>query len=137
MNSINYLPILVSALVAFGISSLWYSPFLFGKEWLALQRIDDAEIETKKAGGIWKSYLSSIIMSIVTFSVLAFIISLVSIRSSTDGAFLGLLVWLGFILPSAISSLLWKKEPLTLILIDCINNLIILTIGGAIIGAWI
>jgi hypothetical protein len=135
MNSINYLPILVSALVAFGISSLWYSPFLFGKEWLALQKIDSAELDAAKKG-VWKSYLSEIVMSLITFSVLGFIISLIAIRGSTDGAFLGILAWLGFILPSAISSLLWKKESLTLILIDSINSLVVLTIGGAIIGAW-
>jgi hypothetical protein len=58
------------------------------------------------------------------------------VRSSTDGSFVGLLAWIGFILPISISGLLWKRDTFTLFLIDVVYNLLIITIGGAIIGAW-
>jgi len=134
MSTINYLPILVSSVVGFGISSLWYSPILFGKEWMEARKISTNDIEKTK--GIFRSYITQFIVTLVTFSVLAFIISMADVRSSTDGAFLGLLAWLGFIVPTSLSSLLWKRETITLVLIDTINYLLILTIGGAIIGAW-
>ncbi len=135
MNTINFLPILVSAIVAFGLSSLWYSPILFGKEWMEAIKISPKEIE-EKTGNILRSYILQFVVTLITFSVLGFIISMVDARTGTDGAFLGLLTWLGFIIPTSLSSLLWKKETLTLVLIDSINYLLILTIGGAIIGAW-
>lgn len=133
MNTVNYLPILVSSVVAFGISSLWYSPILFGKEWMEGRKISELDMDNK---GVLKSYLFQFIESLITFSVLAFILSMTEIQNGTDGAFLGLLAWLGFILPTSLSDLIWKKEKITLVLIDTINYLLILVIGGAIIGAW-
>lgn len=136
MNNISYLPILVSAVVAFGISSLWYSPILFGKEWLALQKISNTDLANFKERGVWKSYIAQFVMTLITFAVLAFIISLVAVRSGTDGAFIGILAWLGFVLPSALSKILWKGESSILVAIESANDLITLVIGGAIIGAW-
>ena len=136
MNSINYLPIIVASVVAFGLSSLWYSPILFGKEWMESQKLSPTDLKAIKTKNVLRSYLVQFIFTLITFSVLGFIISMTDVISGTDGAFIGLLVWLGFIIPSALSSLLWKKESLTLVLIDSINYLLILTVGGAIIGAW-
>lgn len=133
MTQINILPIIVSSIVSFGIGSLWYSPFLFGKEWMEGRHI---ESESIKKFGVIKSYFIQFIFSVITFSVLAFIISMAEVRTSTDGAFLGLLSWLGFIVPPSLSAFLWKRDSFTLFLIDAVNNLIVLTIGGAIIGAW-
>jgi hypothetical protein len=136
MNSINFLPIVVSSLVGFGLSSLWYSPILFGKEWTESQKFSLDKLDAMNKSNVVQSYILQFVFTLITFTVLAFIISMADVRSSTDGAFLGLLAWLGFIVPTSLSSLLWKKETFTLVLIDSINYLLILTIGGAIIGAW-
>lgn len=136
MNSISFLPIVVSSLVGFGISSLWYSPILFGKEWMESQKFSPEALDAMNKSNIVHSYILQFVFTLITFTVLAFVISMADVRSSTDGAFLGLLAWLGFIVPTSLSSLLWKKETFTLVLIDSINYLLILTIGGAIIGAW-
>lgn len=133
MEPINILPILVSSIMAFGIGSFWYSPFLFGKEWLEGRHIKPDSIEKS---GIIQSYTIQLIFTVITFSVLAFLISMAEVRSSTDGAFVGLLAWVGFILPISLSGLLWKRDSFTLFLIDVVYNLLIITIGGAIIGAW-
>lgn len=136
MNTINFIAILVSALVAFGISSFWYSPFLFGNEWMNLNKISPKDMENIKKVGVIRSYIVQFILTIITFAVLGFLVSMSGAQSGTDGAFIGFLVWLGFVLPTSVSGLLWKKESFTLILIDTINYLVILTIGGAILGAW-
>lgn len=136
MDSINFLPIAVASIASFGISSLWYSPFLFGKEWLSSRKISSEEIAEIKTVSITRSYIFQFIITLVTFSVLAFIISMADVRTSTDGAFLGFLAWLGFMVPNFLAGFLWKKESVTLVLIDAVNNLVVLTIGGAIIGAW-
>lgn len=133
MITINYLPILVASLVGFGLSSLWYSPILFGKEWLAERKIS---LDSIQGYSLTKSYIIQIVFTFITFAVLGFVIGISSNMGASDGAFLGFLCWLGFVLPNSISGFLWKKETLTLVLIDSINYLIILTVGGAIIGAW-
>ncbi len=133
MEPINIFPILVATVVAFGIGSLWYSPFLFGKEWLEGRNIKEENIE--KFGTI-KRYVVQLIFTLISFSVLAFIISMAEVRSSTDGAFLGILAWIGFIIPSSLAGLIWKRDTFTVFLIDVVYSLLILTIGGAIVGAW-
>jgi heme/copper-type cytochrome/quinol oxidase subunit 4 len=100
------------------------------------QKFSPEALDAMNKSNIVHSYILQFVFTLITFTVLAFVISMADVRSSTDGAFLGLLAWLGFIVPTSLSSLLWKKETFTLVLIDSINYLLILTIGGAIIGAW-
>ena len=133
MQQINYITLLISALVSFGIGSFWYSPFLFGKEWMEGRNISKDEI---KKNSVFRSYIIQLIFSIITFFVLGFVISSIGVSNSSEGAFIGALSWLGFILPTNISGILWKKESWTLFLIDTVYYLLILTIGGAILGAW-
>jgi hypothetical protein len=133
MEPINFLAIVVASLVSFGIGSLWYSPFLFGKEWMEGRKISP---DSTKTTSVLRSYIIQFILTLFTFTFIAFVISISQARTSTDGAFIGLLGWLGFVIPLSVSGLLWKKETFTLFLIDAVNHLVILTIGGAIIGAW-
>ena len=136
MNSINYWPILVSSVVSFGLGALWYSPILFGREWVELLKISDADMARMIDQGMWKRYVTQFILTLITFIVMAFAIDEMGLRTATDGAFVGLLAWLGFIIPVTFSGMLWKNESIKLVLIDAINYLVVLAIGGAIIGAW-
>jgi hypothetical protein len=137
MYSINIWAIIVATVVSFGIGALWYSPVLFGKEWMSLMKIREADIANVRAqGGMWKSYLIHLVATLVSFIVLAFIVSATQIWNGSDGAFFGFLVWLGFVMPLHVSRLLWQKDPFKLVLIDTVQVLLSLVIGGAIIGAW-
>lgn len=136
MYTLNFWPILVSALVSFGIGALWYSPILFGKEWMSLMKISDSDIDDAKSKGMWRSYIIHFIANIVSFGVLAFFIATSSASTAGDGAFLGFIAWLGFIAPIGISNLLWRRDPIKLVIIDTLQVLIGLVISGAIIGAW-
>jgi hypothetical protein len=135
MYTINFWPVLVAAVVAFAIGALWYSPILFGKEWMALTKTSDSDMSAK-ASGMWKSYIVHFIATIISFCVLAFIVASTSVSSASDGAFLGFFTWLGFVAPIGVSELLWERKPMKLILINTIQVLLGLIIGGAIIGAW-
>ena len=137
MQSINFWPILVASLASFGVSSLWYSPILFGKEWISLVKMTDGDMADIKFRGVTKLYITQFVATLVTFAVVAFAMSEMNVISASDGAFLGFLAWLGFIVPMRISPVLWRKEPMKLFLIDVINYLIVLVIGSAIIGAWV
>ena len=136
MYTINFWPIVVSAVVAFCIGALWYSPMLFGKEWMSLSKMTDADMAAAKARGMWKSYLTQFIASLITFSVLGFLVTATNAVSAVDGAFLALIVWLGFVAMDSVGALLWERKPFKLVMINTVGTLITLLIGGAIIGAW-
>lgn len=135
MNTINIWSILVASIVSFGIGALWYSPILFGKEWMSLSKISQSDIENTQNKGMFKYYFGQFIMTVLTFIVLGFAISNLD-ANGRDGAMIGLLAWLGFALPMGISSLLWENKPFKLVMINTISILLNLVIGGAIIGAW-
>lgn len=134
MEPINFISIVIASVVSFGISSFWYSPFLFGKEWMEGRNISEKDLSSTKT--ISRAYIIQFILTLLTFVFIAFVISASQAQTSTDGAFIGLLSWLGFVIPLSASGLLWKKESFTLFLIDAVDYLVILTIGGAIIGGW-
>jgi len=137
MNTVNIWAVVVASVVAFGIGAIWYSPILFGKEWMSLLKITDHDmLEAKAKGGMWKYYLAQLIATIVMFTVLGFAVTSMGIVSSSDGAFTGFLAWLGLVLPVSLSGILWKREPGKLFLIEVVNTLITLVIGGAILGGW-
>ncbi len=134
MTSMNFWPILVSAVVAFGVSALWFSPILFGNEWMRLADISEKDMSGKK--GLWKLYIVQFIITLVIFMVMGFLISTTGSRTVSDGVFLALLLWVGLSLTSAIGRMLWQKVPLKMLLIVELCTLITWLVGGAIIGAW-
>lgn len=136
MNTINFWPILVAAVAAFGIGALWYSPALFGGEWMKLSKMSEADIAATRQGGIWKAYLAQFAAILVCYSVLGFLIASSVTMSAAEGAFLALLVWIGFIATETVGALLWERKPLKLIMISLAGTLISMVVGGAIIGAW-
>ena len=135
MYTINYWSILVASAVSFGLGALWYSPILFGKDWMALSKISSADISAK-AGSMLKLYVAQAIAVIISFLVLGFIISSTGVAGGTNGAFMAFLIWLGFSATESVGSLIWEKKPLKLILIQSVGTLVSLVVGGAIIGAW-
>ncbi len=136
MNNINFWSICVASVVSFGIGALWYSPILFGKEWMSLTKTTAADMESIKSRGPWKAYIAQFIAVLISFSVIGFLASANNIATSSDGAFLGFVIWLGFVATESVGILFWERRPLKLVLINSICSLVSLVIGGAIIGAW-
>ncbi len=136
METINLWSILVASVVAFAISAVWYSPILFGKEWMSLTNINEKDIAIAKTKGVTLFYVIQFIFTVISFCVLGFVMSALGTRTASDGAFLGLIAWVGFVLPVGVSNLMWEKKPFKLVLINTISTLLTLVVGGAIIGAW-
>lgn len=136
MNSINFWPIIVATIVSFIISAVWYSSALFGKEWMSLAGLNDKDISDAKARGVIKLYIAQFLATLISFCILAFIVSVTSSITVGDGALLGFIIWLGFIAVDALQKYLWEKKPLKLIMINSVVTLVNLVIGGMIIGGW-
>lgn len=132
MISLSFWPIAVAALANFAIGSIWYSPILFGKEWMELSGIKSDEAPK----GVWKLYAVQLIATVITFIILGFAISLGGNKTASAGASIGFFAWIGFVAPIGISNLLWEKKPARLILINTVYYLLAFVVGGAIIGAW-
>ena len=81
-------------------------------------------------------FVIQFIMTLVCFTVLAFILVSTQTTGGGNGAFFGFLFWLGLVATEAVGGMMWEKKPFKLALIQSTATLVNLVIGGAIIGAW-
>ena len=134
---INYLAVLVAAIVAMVIGALWYSPILFGKIWMKLSGFTKKDLKKAKEKGMAKSYTIGFLASIVTAYVLAIFINFSQVSSVMDGVVIGALAWLGFIATTMLGIILWEGKPVKLYLINVSQYLVSLVVMGAILAVWV
>src|SRR5436305_1294649 len=73
--AINYLAVLVAAIVIFVVGGLWYSPLLFAKRWIALQNRTEEQMRAQAAASNMPlMYLSAFICAFIQAWVLAMVI---------------------------------------------------------------
>src|SRR5689334_10414219 len=92
MLPINWLAVLVAAIIRMAVGFAWYSPPLLLKPWQALTGVTP---ETMKAG-LGKAMVVDVIASLVMSFALANIIVGANISDWLNGALAGFWVWLGF-----------------------------------------
>lgn len=132
---INWLSVLVVAVINFIIGFLWYGP-LFGKQWMKAMKFTSADIKKGKEKGMAGPMVISFITSLITAFILAVFVGLAGASSIVDGAFVGILVWLGFFLTTAIGSMLWEGKSSSLFFLNTTYDIVRFIIMAAILAAW-
>ncbi|MBX4189281.1 DUF1761 domain-containing protein [Candidatus Parcubacteria bacterium] len=134
---INYLAVVVAAVVQMVLGYLWYGP-LFGKKWMALMDIDPNNMGDKS--GMGKRYALMFIGSLIMSWVLVYAITYAGLTIGTIGVTLGLLIglmnWLGFIAPVTLGSVLWENKSWKLWWLNNGYYIVSLLLMGAILAAW-
>ncbi|HTY60494.1 MAG TPA: DUF1761 domain-containing protein [Bacteroidota bacterium] len=130
---LNYLAILVSALVWRILGMLWYSPVLFGGTWMQITGVNDQQFAAMNPLLI---YAMPIVAALITFWVLAHAVAYAKAGSAGMGALVGFWNWLGFVGAIMFVALGFQGKPVTLWCIDAGYDLVGLVIGGAILAVW-
>ncbi|KQU93955.1 DUF1761 domain-containing protein [Devosia sp. Root105] len=132
MLPINWLAVLVAAIIRMAVGFAWYSPPLLLKPWQALTGVTP---ETMKAG-LGKAMVVDVIASLIMSFALANIIVGANIADWLNGALAGFWVWLGFMATLLVSLWGYENRSLKLIAINLGNNLIALVLMGALLAVW-
>ena len=132
MLPINWLAVLVAAIIRMAVGFAWYSPPLLLKPWQALTGVTP---ETMKAG-LTKAMVVDVIASLIMSFALANIIVGANITDWLNGALAGFWVWLGFQATLLVSLWGYENRSLKLIAINLGNNLIALLLMGALLAVW-
>ncbi|MFZ2555569.1 MAG: DUF1761 domain-containing protein [Minisyncoccia bacterium] len=138
---INYIAVIVAAIAQMALGFIWYGP-LFGKQWTTLMGWSEAELKAgqekmQKEG--WKTYGLQLIGAVVMAYVLAHVSYLALIYASSPfhaGISSAFWMWLGFIAPVMLGSVLWDGKSWKLFFLQSGYYLVGLLIMGAIIGSW-
>ena len=129
----NHVAILVSALLLWFLGAIWYSPVLFAKPWMALLNIrkDHPNKKTLVPGMI-----SSFIGDLLVAFVLAHIVNWAGATTFGWGAFIGAIIWLGFIAAPAFPQGIYENRPFKLFAINSGYWLVGLIGVGGLLAVW-
>jgi len=127
----NWVAIIVAAVVNIVLGSLWFSPLLFQKPWIAL-RVDKAPMSGTASPML---YVITAVGALVSAMTLDWIIGLAHAGTLLGGAIIGLYAGLGFVAPAILSDNLFNERPFKLYLIVAGFPVVGLLVMGAIIGA--
>lgn len=133
---INYLAVLVAAIVSMILGALWYSPLLFGKIWIQLMNLNEKKLQEMKNKGMGKIYAIVFIKELVIAYILALFITK-SIITISGGIQIGILIWFGFIATTILASVLWENKPVKLYFINIAYHLVSIILMSLILSAWV
>ena len=135
--TINYLAVLVTAILGMVIGALWFSPVLFGNLWMKLSGFTQQDIEKTKKKGMAKNYIASFIGLLVMAYITSHFVDYAQAKTAIEGAVTGFWLWLGFIATATLSSILWEGKPVKLYILKNGHNLVILLLMGGILAVWV
>ena len=127
-SDLNLIAVLVAGIVHIAGGLIWFQPKIFGNDWAKLTGKDLTPAFSWIPAGI----MGHLIMALV----LALIVKLSGAQTVFDGAIIGIMTWLGFIVPLEIGELIWEKIPFKLFLIRVGNQLVGFIITGIILAVW-
>jgi uncharacterized protein DUF1761 len=132
-RDLNYVAIIVSAVILWLLGAVWYSPALFAKPWMAI-------IGIKKDAGKSSSMAAGMIASFICDLILAFILAHIVIWTQAAtfgwGAMVGFIVWVGFIAAPNLPQGIYEGRPFKLFAINSGYWLVGLLIVGGVLAIW-
>ncbi len=131
MPKINYWAVVVAALAAFLMSSLYYSPLLLGNVWLAVDP-GSAAGTTPSIGRV----LGEIVRTLVITFVVARLIALLGGSDWKGAVRLALWVWFGFSGVMWVGAIMWEKTPWQVAAIHSGDWLLKIILIAVIVGVW-
>jgi hypothetical protein len=134
---INYLAILVSAIIMFGLGALWYSSVMFAKPWLAsLGKTEKQLQEDARQRSMPLKFGLSFVAYFAMAFVMSHIIDYAAAKTLSDGLRTGFWLWLGLVATTGLVLSLFESRSLRLYLIDMGYHLIGMLIMGGILAVW-
>tara|TARA_Y100000034_G_C6696733_1_gene307049 strand:- start:170 stop:586 length:417 start_codon:yes stop_codon:yes gene_type:complete len=130
---INYWAILVAGIVGMIIGFAWYSPALFGKQWMKLTGIRPSK---KDKEGMGTKMLVAFIAELVLAFVLLGIIKWAGVITIGGALAVGFITWLGFVATMTINEILWQKKPFQLYILNNTHNLFKFLVVAIILTLW-
>jgi hypothetical protein len=146
MVPVNVLAVLVSALAAFVLGSLWYGP-LFGRAWMktlgsmtmeeaVAKAKGDPSVKAKMMRGYVIMAIGALVMAFVLAHSLVFAGTYMHLTGVMAGLEAGIWNWLGFVAPVLVASVLWENRPWKWWFITAGYYLVSLCIMGVILSLW-
>ncbi|HPV98755.1 MAG TPA: DUF1761 domain-containing protein [Spirochaetota bacterium] len=128
---IQYLAVIAAAMANVAIGAVWYSPFVFGRTWMAHSGLRPEDMKGKG-----RAMLISAAVALVTAFMLAYFFDLLDVQTPGAGISLAFRAWLGFAAAVMALDLGFGGKHFRVYLIDAGNQLAAFLAMGAILSIW-
>ncbi|HSV97143.1 MAG TPA: DUF1761 domain-containing protein [Spirochaetota bacterium] len=128
---INHLAVLASAIVSMAIGAVWYSPFIFGKIWMAQSGLRPEDMKGKG-----RAMAIAAVSALAASYVLAHFVDILDARSLQRGLAVAFWIWLGFVATVMALEMGFAGKSFKAYLIDTGNQLASFLAMGAILSVW-
>jgi hypothetical protein len=128
----NHLHILTVAVLQWLLGALWYSPVLFAKPWSAMVDVPSEAKKNRMILGMIASFVGNLVLSFLLMHVLWW----AGGDSLKRGAFVGFVLWAGFIFAPLSAQYIYEGRPFKLFAINTGYWLIALSASGALLARW-
>jgi hypothetical protein len=133
-SSINYLAVVIAAVVAWLASAAWYMSL--GRIWaVAAGKTIEQMHEDRKRSGAFLPFIYVFVSNLIIAWTLYGLLTHLGAFTIRGGLISGALCWFGFVLTTMVANYTFAGRDVRLLLIDAGNWLIVLLLVGAILGA--
>lgn len=129
---INYVAVIVAAILYWLFGWLWFG-LVFGNQWMALEGFKEADI---KSMNMTIPYVVSMLANLVIAFILALVCATQKADSAVKGAQTGILMGIGFVATTTLTTYLYEGRSMHLFLINVGYPVVGMTLMGVVIGAW-
>ncbi|HEV2623545.1 MAG TPA: DUF1761 domain-containing protein [Xanthobacteraceae bacterium] len=135
-STVNYLAIVIAAVIAWLASAAWYVSF--SRHYTAaLGKTPQQMAEDRKKPGAFLPYVYALVVNLIIAWMLAGLLAHLGVGQVTlrNGIVSAAFLWFGFVLTTMTVNYSFSGRDRRLLLIDLGNWLIVLLVIGAVIGA--
>ncbi|MCR4326487.1 MAG: DUF1761 domain-containing protein [Candidatus Roizmanbacteria bacterium] len=130
----EYLAVLLAAILNMIVGYLWFSPPLFMKPWMRLYGLTEKDMKKTKPSQMMRIYGACFVAGLMVAAVLQRLIYGVTDPGFINGAFTGFILGFGIVLLTALPHYLFLQRPLRAWLIDFGYPAVSLTLMGGLLG---
>ena len=130
---VNYIAIVVAAIINIVVGAIWYGPMLFAKQWMAWNNISPDDIKNANPGPL---YAQSFVATLVTYFVLALLIRNMNATTAAEGMKTAFMVWLGFITTVQFTANIFSPKKIESYFLDTGYQLVTMLLAGVVLSLW-
>lgn len=128
---VNLTGVVVASVAAMGVGFAWYSPKMFGREWMKLKGVSG---ERRDKTAMLKVFIPIFLTTLMSAYILSLFMHYAGAFTIINGAKTGLWAYLGFVLPMGLANHLFSKKPFKLFLIESGHYLVGLLVMGGVLA---
>ena len=131
---INWMSVVVATIVGFGLGAIWYNQSVFGRAWV--EDLGGLKDPAAMKASMVRAMGLNFVMTLLTAIGVAWLIRLTGAKSLVGGTKVGLLCAFAFVVTSYVGDAQYAQTKNRFLAITAGYRAAMITLMGAILGAW-